>query len=138
MVLNEIGEKWIRDGRAKAISFGRAREVLSVANQAGLVHLTLYMPDHEIFAFCSCCSCCCCHDLQLVLSHGKDYILTKADYAAVDDHEARVGCGVCVERCQFGARLMDGGDMRYNLYLCRGCGLCATTCPREAIEMVAV
>lgn len=137
MILNETGEKWIRDGRAREIPFDRAKEILKVANSAGLVHLTLYQPDHELFAFCSCCSCCC-HDLQLVMAHGKDYILTKADYAAVDDHDSCISCGEFVARCQFRARHMDEGEMIYDPALCRGCGLCVTTCPGEAIRMTAV
>lgn len=137
MILNETGEKWIKDGRAEEISFDRAKEVLKVANQVGLVHLTLYMPDHEIFAFCSCCSCCC-HDLQLVMTYGKDYILTKADYAAADTHELCVDCGKCVERCRFGARHMSERAMVYDPERCRGCGLCVTTCPCEAITMAAI
>lgn len=133
-VLNEAGEKWARQGLSRKINLDEAIAVAGEANSNGLVHLTLYKPDHEIFALCSCCSCCC-HDLQLVLSCGKDYLLAKSDFIAVDDPDDCIDCGACMDRCQFNARKMEGGAMLYDDRLCRGCGLCITSCPQESIEM---
>lgn len=134
MLLDSSGEKWLQKGKAVKISFERAKEVLKVANQEGLVHMSLFKPDHEVFALCSCCACCC-HDLQLVLTHGKEYILTKSDFNAADKPGLCTDCGVCAERCPFNARTLENGNMTYNQTLCRGCGLCVTACPEEVIDM---
>ncbi|HCY87647.1 MAG TPA: hypothetical protein DHV36_21110 [Desulfobacteraceae bacterium] len=134
LILNESGEKWIAQGKAEKISFDRAKEALKTAEQAGLVHMTLHMPDHEVFAFCACCTCCC-HDLQLVLKYGKDYILKKADYLATGAPEGCTGCGACTDRCMFGARRLEEGSLQFAPDLCVGCGLCVSACPVGDIKM---
>ena len=134
LILNESGEKWIAQGKAEEISLGRAKEALKTAEQTGLVHMTLHMPDHEIFAFCSCCTCCC-HDLQLVVKYGKDYILENGDYTATGVPEDCTDCGACTDRCMFGARLLEEGALQYNADRCVGCGLCVSACPTGEIKM---
>jgi NAD-dependent dihydropyrimidine dehydrogenase PreA subunit len=133
-VLNRSGEQWIEKGLSRKVSLDQARETLKQANRSGLVHMTLYKPDHEVFALCSCCACCC-HDLQLVLSYGKRYILMHADFIAVDDPDLCLHCGACVDRCQFDARKITDDTLIYQQDLCYGCGLCITTCPAGAIQM---
>ncbi len=46
-----------------------------------------------------------------------------------------VHCGVCADRCVFTARSIKDEKMKYNANECRGCGLCVTSCPAEAITM---
>ena len=133
-ILNGAGEQWIEKGLSKKINLDQAGSVLKKANQSGLVHMTLYRPDHKVFALCSCCSCCC-HDLQLVLGYGKDYIMLKSDYIARSLPEECLHCGQCVDRCQFNARQMTESGMVYDPEKCSGCGLCITPCPGNAIEM---
>lgn len=133
-ILNRIGEKYLEKGLARKIEFEEVEPVLKLANKSGLVHMTLFRPDHEIFALCSCCSCCC-HDLQLLLQYGKEYITAKSDYIAVDDSKACIHCGECIDRCPFGARAFRDEIMIYTAEKCYGCGLCITTCPKEAITM---
>jgi ferredoxin len=133
-VLNDVGKKWIAHGYAKAVTLAEALDVIAQANKHGLVHLSLYMPDHQLFALCSCCSCCC-HDLQLLLSYGKDYLTARSDYLAVDDPERCSHCGLCIERCGFKARSFENEKMIYDNDKCYGCGLCQTTCPENAINL---
>jgi len=134
-VLNETGEKWIEKGLSRSIDLAEAQTILKQANRHGLVHLTLFKPDHEVFALCSCCSCCC-HDLQLVLTYGKNYIMTRSDYLAKDDTDTCIHCSQCVDRCEFGARTREDTKMRYDPDRCYGCGLCITTCPENAICLI--
>lgn len=134
-ILNSKGEKWIEKDLAKPIDMTRARQVLKQANKSGLVHMTLYQPDHEVFALCSCCSCCC-HDLQLVLTYGKTYITTKSDYVAEDNADDCILCGECVDRCPFNARAFSRDSLDYRPEACYGCGLCITTCPENAITLI--
>ncbi len=41
-------------------------------------------------------------------------------------------CGLCREKCRFGA---IAEDLSFNLFFCEGCGVCAWFCPEEAIQM---
>ena len=134
LTLNEVGDKFVARGKARSISLEEAAEVLRVANEHGLVHLTLYMPDHQVYALCSCCTCCC-HDLQIVQQYGRDELVARSEYVAVTDGDACVHCGDCVDRCPFGARSMADGEMEYNADACLGCGLCVTICPAGATTM---
>jgi ferredoxin len=52
------------------------------------------------------------------------------DLLACDD------CGICVDRCQFGAREIINGSLSFNPDLCFGCGLCVTICPTKAITLI--
>ena len=65
LLLNKVGDKFVSTNKARHVSLTEAVDILKNANEHGLIHLALYMPDHEIFALCSCCSCCC-HELQIV------------------------------------------------------------------------
>ncbi len=53
------------------------------------------------------------------------------DKAAIDGGKC-VGCGLCAEKCRFGAIEKSGDVYRVNEYSCEGCGVCARVCPRGA------
>jgi len=77
MILNEVGDQRVKMGKARHIPLVEAVSVLKNANEKGLVHLSLHMPNHEVFALCSCCSCCC-HDLQLVQQHERKDLMVRS------------------------------------------------------------
>ena len=133
-LLNGVGDTFVRKGKARHVNLAEAAEILKKANESGLVHLGLYMPDHELFALCSCCSCCC-HDLQIVKQFDRKDLMIHSEYIAVILSEDCTQCGACIERCVFGARVIQDGKMEYNPAACLGCGLCVTTCPAGAISM---
>jgi Pyruvate/2-oxoacid:ferredoxin oxidoreductase delta subunit len=133
-LLNDVGDKFVLKGKARQVDLTEAAEILKQANKSGLVHLSLYMPDHEIFALCSCCPCCC-HDLQIVKQFERKDLMIRSEYVAVMISDDCINCGECVDRCVFGARVFRDEIMEYNAEACLGCGLCVTTCPVEAIFM---
>jgi NAD-dependent dihydropyrimidine dehydrogenase PreA subunit len=135
IILDEEAEYLISRGYAKKISLEKSKNVLEIANRAGLVHLTLYLPGQKIYAICSCCPCCC-HDLQALLKYGKKLFVTKSDYIAICDSDLCTGCGVCVERCIFNARKMIDGKSIVKEENCYGCGLCVTACPTNASGLI--
>jgi len=134
LVLNDFGDKFVADGTARPISISDAADVLQEANDHGLVHLSLYMPDHQVGALCSCCSCCC-HDLQIVKLTNRKDLMVRSEYVASTDPDTCTQCGDCVERCLFGARVLVDEQMKYDSTACLGCGLCVTVCPVQATTM---
>lgn len=134
LLLNDVGDKFVAKGEARHVDLTEAADILKKANESGLVHLSLYMPDHEVYALCSCCPCCC-HDLQIVKQFGRKELMVRSEYVAVTVPEDCIHCGECVDRCVFGARVLQDERMEYNIDACLGCGLCVTSCPAEAISM---
>jgi ferredoxin len=135
LLLNEAGDKSVSKGQARHVSLTEATNILRRANESGLVHLTLYMPNHQVFALCSCCSCCC-HDLQIVRLFNRKDLIVRSEYVADTDPDLCIHCGECVERCMFGARTFHNGRMDYDAEACLGCGLCVTVCPVQATSML--
>jgi NAD-dependent dihydropyrimidine dehydrogenase PreA subunit len=132
--LDEIGDRYIKKGIARRVSLEEAGFVLKQANESGLIHLSLYRPDHRIFALCSCCPCCC-HDLQILMQYDRKDLVVRSEAVAVTDPSRCKECGTCVERCYFEARTFEGETMKYQPNNCYGCGLCVTACPEEAISL---
>jgi MinD superfamily P-loop ATPase len=60
---------------------------------------------------------------------------------AVIDMERCSGCGVCADRCRFGAvELLDGGRaISYGIdpVSCEGCGVCVDICPGRVVSLVS-
>ena len=113
-LLNDAGNKVVAKGKARHVNLEEAAEILKKANENGLVHLSLYMPDHEIFALCSCCPCCC-HDLQIVKHFERKNLMVQSEYIAVTDLEDCIHCGECVERCVFDARVYQNEKMAFRV-----------------------
>lgn len=135
LLLDDIADGLVARGEARAVTLTEDAEILKKANESGLVHLTLYRPDHRVYALCSCCSCCC-HDLQIVQAFGRPELMLRSDYVAATDEKVCVHCGDCIERCVFGARVWRDGRVAFETTACAGCGLCVTVCPVQATGMI--
>jgi ferredoxin len=130
-LLDDVAVKNIEKGRGRKISLEEAKDVLRYANEKGLVHLSFYMPGNKIYAFCSCCYCCC-HDLQMMRLYDRTDLIARSSYITVTDMATCTGCGECIDRCLFDARIWQEEKMHYKLELCYGCGLCVNVCPEGA------
>lgn len=135
LVFNTVADALVSKNKARPVDLQEASEIIRNANTHGLIHLSLYMPDHQVYALCSCCECCC-HDLQIVRLMDRPELMVCSDYRAVTDSDACNHCGLCVDRCLFNARSMVNGRMEYRVDACFGCGLCVTSCSAEATAMV--
>jgi Fe-S-cluster-containing hydrogenase component 2 len=120
----------------RVISKEATYEVLRKSEEAGLVHLTWNVEGGHFF-ICNCCGCCCgvlrgINDLGIPASK----VVNSYYYAEIDPDECTV-CGTCRdERCQVNA-IEEGEDANQVIReKCIGCGLCVTTCPSEAIQLV--
>jgi ferredoxin len=141
------------------ISPERALELLHEADRAGLMHTAYAGPGAaEAHGICNCCADCCFPHVAARLLDVADLWPTRRHRARVDAASCTV-CGRCASRCPFGALVVtraEGGgiaderqavahragvpeEKRRSLLFsageCRGCGLCATGCPENAIVM---
>lgn len=133
--LNDVADKKVADGCARRVTLEEAEERLLLANEHGLIHLTIYNPEQHVYALCSCCSCCC-HDIAFMKLYKRPDMVAHSDYIAVTDMEKCLNCGVCEQRCVFEARTMVDDEMRYDETKCFGCGLCVTSCSTGATGML--
>lgn len=134
LLFNDVAKKAAAREGARPVTPEEAAEILKVADKSGLVHLSLYMPDHQIYAICSCCSCCC-HDLQIVKKYNRPDLMVRSQYRAVTVAEDCILCGDCVGRCPFEARQISKDDLVFDREKCLGCGLCVSACPGDAVFM---
>jgi ferredoxin len=133
--MDKEAETTIKSGGARVVSVEDALEALKRSHEAGLVHLAFTNKgDERPFIICSCCSCCC-HALSSLLRYNIPAV-TESEHIAFQDMGKCDGCGICVERCQFGARRLVGSKLVLDRAKCFGCGLCVTKCPNDAISLV--
>ena len=134
--LDDEARDAIDKGEGTRISVGEALAVMERTHDAGLVHMA-YTDEGKDKAdiICSCCSCCC-HSLSAALRFGYSDHVFSSKMIASQNHDRCIGCGTCVDRCQFGARELVGGELEFHENRCFGCGLCLKTCSENAITMV--
>jgi len=132
---NDVADKKVEQGAARRVDLQEATEVLKLANEHGLIHLTIYNPEQHVYALCSCCECCC-HDIEFMKKLGRPDLVAHADYVASVDKNTCLQCGKCVERCVFGAQVTQNENTFFHEERCYGCGLCVSACPSNSIRMV--
>ncbi|HRZ25923.1 MAG TPA: 4Fe-4S binding protein [Spirochaetota bacterium] len=115
----------------RVITKTEALDILRMAEDAGLVHMTGNTKRGHFF-ICNCCGCCC---VQLMAARFGMRDTVNAHYYAVIDNALCRNCGLCSDtRCQVKAIATEGKRtvMRDR---CIGCGLCVSTCPEKAITL---
>jgi NAD-dependent dihydropyrimidine dehydrogenase PreA subunit len=144
---------WLDDAALGALDRGHGRrltcdeavDLVRQADKAGLMHTA----DNDwrkrgLHAICNCCACDC-YPFRAAQELGSKGIWPRSRYVGVQDAERCNLCGACVKRCHFAAFYHDGTSVEidgkakmqviYDPDACWGCGLCANTCPSEAIAM---
>lgn len=134
LMVDHSAEKSIQEG-ARRISVPEAIEILKKSHQAGLVHMAYEMKDHQLEALCSCCSCCC-HTMSAMTRFGYEGVVGCSGLIAEHDRSSCDDCGICAERCQFGAWGFVNDEIRFYPPRCAGCGICASSCPTHSIKLV--
>ena len=130
-------ERWPEryKGGVKFVDTDEAIEWNHEMDDRGFVHILMLFGAPFIGGFCQCdypdCS---------ALRSGVDFGLgtLKSHYLAQVDYEQCNGCGICAQRCQWGALKFETTTGKANIdqFKCFGCGLCHTACPREAITLL--
>ena len=121
--------------RARKSTLKEALEALRKTHEAGLVHMAYtHKGEDQVSLICSCCPCCC-STLGGLLRFGIATKVLTSKYLAEENPEKCLKCGRCAERCVFGARTFETGELVFESSKCFGCGLCVTTCPSGAITL---
>lgn len=122
------------------ISTEEAKELLMKFDKKGYVHsIWRGMESPAILSFCNCDSVSCgALRGRKVYGDTWSFFLRKAEYVAKQKLDDCIGCGKCVQRCQFNAITYSPYLQKaiINMKECAGCGLCRNACEQEAIEMV--
>jgi heterodisulfide reductase subunit A len=69
---------------------------------------------------------------QALMAPGKFFV--EPIYAEIDTSLC-MDCDLCVDICPYGAPTGSGEERRVMFELCQGCGTCAASCPKNAIDM---
>lgn len=147
---------WLDDGARQALDRGHGRrltreeaiELLHRADNKGLLHTAdSEWRERGLHAICNCCACDC-YPFRAAQELGSKGVWPKSHYIVQHDRDLCNQCGACVRRCHFDAFYFDGSTVEVdgkskqrvavNLEKCWGCGLCANTCPEDAIMMIKI
>jgi len=130
-------ERWPEryKGGVRFANIEEAKEWNHEMDRRGFVHLLMLFGAPFIGGFCQC-DYPDCGALRRAVDFGLGTM--KSHYVAEVDYDTCNGCGICAQRCQFGALKFEVTTEKANIdqFKCYGCGLCETGCPREAIKLV--
>lgn len=162
MTFNTSARSLIKHGHARAVSVEECLELLSVAQENRLVQFGENGREGINF-ICNCCGCCC--EALLAVQRFAIARTIRSNFMAVLT-EACGGCGACVTICPVkaleeapregvaGEEALDNagnasatGDgatkkkrrrrIRVLADRCIGCGVCARSCPNQAMRLEA-
>ena len=134
--LNESAERLLERRVARELTKEEALSIFNICEDLGLVH-QVDNASHGVSWICNCCTCCCIY-LRAQIFLGRKHATVKSRYSSVVDPELCDGCGLCVDRCNFGAIKMVNSKLVIDEEKCFGCGLCVSKCPTNAIRLIQV
>ena len=130
-------ERWPEryKGGVKFVNLDEAKEWNHEMDRRGFVHILMLFGAPYIGGFCQC-DYPDCGAIRNAVDFGVGIL--KSHYIAEVDYDICNGCGICAQRCQFGALKFEvtTGKANIDQFKCYGCGLCETGCPRRAIRLV--
>jgi electron transport complex protein RnfB len=114
------------------VSQTEALDILAKGMAAGLV----LQPGNsqKPTNICMCCGCCC-QILKNLNNLDAPAKAVHSNYFARVSADDCTGCGICQERCQMQAILVED-VARVKTERCIGCGLCVTSCSFDAMHLI--
>ena len=129
-------ERWPEryKGGVAFVNIDEAKEWNHEMDRRGFVHILMLFGAPFIGGFCQC-DYPDCGALRNAVDFGLGSI--KGHHVAMVDYDKCNGCGICAQRCQWGALKFEVTTEKANvdIFKCYGCGLCQTGCPRGAIKL---
>jgi ferredoxin len=123
------------DSDHRDLSPEEAKSLLRELHGEGLVPAFYACMRSRGWAYVLCsCEKEICFPFRAHLAAGG--VLSPGMYTVVLDTDRCTGCGVCVDRCHFGANSLVDGLSTVDLSNCYGCGVCVSTCAGDARTMV--
>jgi electron transport complex protein RnfB len=110
-----------------------ALALLQQSAEAGLVHSVSNTKEGNWY-ICNCCTCSC-GILRGMAEGGLAGVIARSGFVCRVEETACSGCGLCQERCYFGAITLDG-TATVDALRCAGCGVCTVSCPNQALTLV--
>lgn len=133
MVFSQTPSAFDRSSTVRALTRDEAMDTLRRAAEAGLVH-SVSNNQRGMWYVCNCCTCSC-GVLRGMADLGIANVIARSAFVNQVDESACIGCGTCVESCQFGALSLED-ILRVDGVRCVGCGVCTLTCPEDALHLV--
>jgi electron transport complex protein RnfB len=133
MVLGNKPDVFANSTTVRALSHTQALETLQRASAAGLVHC-VSNNQRDTWYICNCCTCSCAI-LRGMAEMGIANVVARSAFVNRVDEDACLGCGECVEACQFDALTLDGAVVQVDGVRCAGCGVCVPVCPQDALGL---
>jgi len=131
-------ERWPEryKGGVTFVNIDEAKEWNHEMDRRGFVHILMLFGAPFIGGFCQC-DYPDCMIVRMANDFGTGGAM-KSHHVAAVDYDKCNGCGICVQRCQWGALKFEvtTGKANIDLFKCYGCGLCETGCPRKAIKLL--
>lgn len=118
----------------RALTREQALETLRRAAQAGLVH-SVSNSREGVYYICNCCTCSC-GILRGMAELGFANVVARSAFVNQVDANLCLGCGDCLESCQFNALALNEAVVEVNQIRCVGCGVCVPACPENALGLV--
>ncbi|NHJ14206.1 MAG: hypothetical protein EAX95_11050 [Candidatus Thorarchaeota archaeon] len=123
-----------KDELTTTISKEESLRILHEAEEAGLVHCAMNV-KHGHSYICNCCTCCCVM-LTGMVKLGQPHAFLRSNFTIEVDEGRCIGCGDCIDRCQFDVLKLQGEICQANQVKCVGCGVCTISCAVGALSLV--
>ncbi|MBN2084135.1 MAG: 4Fe-4S binding protein [Anaerolineales bacterium] len=133
MVLSSTPDAFHGRNGMRELTKQEALDLLRTLAEAGLVHSVSNNREGNWY-ICNCCTCAC-GILRGMAEGGMASVIARSGFVCRVDEAACTACGVCAERCPFGAITVDGAA-RVDPIRCAGCGVCTVACPNGALTLV--
>jgi Pyruvate/2-oxoacid:ferredoxin oxidoreductase delta subunit len=121
--------------RSRWIGPEGAIDILQAEEERGHVHHAFFKDAMlgRFYAICNCCACCCG---AMGAQRRGTPMLASSGYVSTVDEDLCIGCGDCIDYCQFFALSVNNGYASIDQSLCMGCGVCASHCSQDALTLI--
>lgn len=116
-------------GNPRSITSEEAIAIMEAERERGHIQNAFFkdaMGD-RLYCICNCCSCCC--NAIKAQNYTTIPTLIPSGYVRDVNNDKCLGCGTCVEGCNFFALSLVDGKAVVDQTKCRGCVLCESKCP---------